>query len=442
LYFICALLIAVISCINDGDCPSSHQMDLNSTMNRVMTIKEQQWSECADDGRCPVQGLSTVSNIKCVDGRAGEYDCENVDLMSFVPLSDLGCGGDGNDIWGWTDVDGKEYAIFCCYDGTSFIDVTDPYNPKVLGFMRTTQPKLGSLWRDAKVYKDHAFVVSEEKGHGMQVFDLTRLRDAKAEDGITIFEPDYHYDCLGSVHNIAINEESGFAYAVGSTTCNSGLHMIDIREPKLPKFAGCFGADGYVHDTQCVNYTGPDTRYTDQEICFCYNEDTLTIVDVTEKTSPIMLSRTGYKGFQYTHQGWLLESSEYLLANDELDEIFNTAGPDGGKGKKTRTMKWNVKDLRNPILEGSFISPATSIDHNLYVLGNTAYLANYCSGLRVLDLEDWSNVKQAGFFDVSPDCDTTEFFGSWSSYPYFKSKSIVVSSIERGLFVLDYKGNH
>jgi len=67
-------------------------------------------------------------------------------------------------------------------------------------------------------------------------------------------------------------------------------------------------------------------------------------------------------------------------------------------------------------------------------------LANYCSGLRILDLEDWSNVTQAGFFDVSPDCTTTEFFGSWSSYPYFKSKSIVVSTIERGLFVLKFRG--
>jgi len=371
---------------------------------------------------------------------AGEYPCDNVDMLSFIPLADLGCGGDGNDIWGWTDVDGKEYAIFCCYDGTSFIDVSDPVNPVVVGFLPTTNPKAGSLWRDAKVYKDHAFIVSEEYGHGMQVFDLTLLRGVNREEGMKIFTPDTTYDCVGSVHNIAINEESGFAYAVGSRTCNSGLHMIDISDPKNPKFAGCYGEDGYVHDTQCVFYHGPDSRYHDQEICFCFNEDTLTIVDVTDKDDPLMLSRTGYKGYQYTHQGWLLEGSEYLLANDELDELYNTAGPNGGKGKNTRTMKWNVKDLRTPILEGSFISPAESIDHNLYILDNYAYLANYCSGLRILDLEDWSNVTQAGFFDVSPDCTTTEFFGSWSSYPYFKSKSIVVSTIERGLFVLKFRG--
>ena len=87
------------------------------------------------------------------NGRAGEYECENVDLLSFVPLADLGCNGDANDIWGWTDTEtGKEYAIIGCYDGTSFVDVTEPTDPKVLGFLRTHSS--GSSWRDIKVRND------------------------------------------------------------------------------------------------------------------------------------------------------------------------------------------------------------------------------------------------------------------------------------------------
>ena len=76
----------------------------------------------------------------------------------------------------------------------------------------------------------------------MQVFDLTRLRDYSGT--MLTFEEDAHYDRISSVHNIVINEESGFAYAVGSgdggDTCGGGLHMIDIRDPKSPSFAGCF----------------------------------------------------------------------------------------------------------------------------------------------------------------------------------------------------------
>ena len=37
-------------------------------------------------------------------------------------------------------------------------------------------------------------------------------------------------------------------------------------------------------------------------ICFNYNEDTLTIVDMTDKTWPTVISKTGYTGAMYTHQ--------------------------------------------------------------------------------------------------------------------------------------------
>ena len=99
-----------------------------------------------------------------------------------------------------------------------------------------------------------------------------------------------------------MNEETGFVYSVGSHTCTSGLHVVDVRDPLNPQFAGCFGQDGYVHDAQCVIYKGPDADYQGQEICFCYNENTLTIVDVEDKNDMKMLSRVPYDNVYYTHQ--------------------------------------------------------------------------------------------------------------------------------------------
>ena len=47
---------------------------------------------------------------------------------------------------------------------------------------------------------------------------------------------DFVYTNIASAHNVVINEESGFAYSVGSSgggeTCGGGLHMIDIRDPR------------------------------------------------------------------------------------------------------------------------------------------------------------------------------------------------------------------
>jgi len=154
------------------------------------------------------------------------------------------------------------------------------------------------------VFSNHAYIVSEASNHGMQVFDLTRLRSLVREPGSPVpeLEADVRYDEMTSTHNIVGNEDSGFMYAVGTRTCTSGLHMIDVNDPKNPKFAGCFGGDGYVHDAQCVNYKGPDADYNGREICFCYNENTLTIVDVENKEDPKMLSRVPYDNSYYTHQ--------------------------------------------------------------------------------------------------------------------------------------------
>lgn len=72
-------------------------------------------------------------------------------MLAFVSLYDLGCNGDANDIWGWTDPEtDKEYAIIGCYDGTSFVDVTDATKPVVVGFLPTHTT--GSSWRDIKVH--------------------------------------------------------------------------------------------------------------------------------------------------------------------------------------------------------------------------------------------------------------------------------------------------
>ena len=386
--------------------------------------RAQQRQALLADQQAP-QNLPALSNVPCVDNMAGIYPCNEVDLLAFMPLATIG-GGSGNDIWGWTDpLDGSEYAIMGRTNGTSFVDITDPYNPVYLGNLPPHTSN--STWRDIKVHKNHAFIVSEASGHGMQVFDLTQLRDV-TNPPVT-FSNTTHYNNFGSAHNIVINEESNMAYAVGAN-CGGGLHMIDIKTPATPTYLGCFSSDGYTHDAQCVIYNGPDQEHQGQEICFNANEDTLTIVDVTVKNAPVQLSRTGYAGRRYTHQGWLTEDHAYFLLNDELDEMQN--------GHNSRTYIWDVQDLDLPVLRGSHLSSAAAIDHNLYVSGNYVYQANYRAGLRILELTDLAgaSLTEVGYFDIYPSNNNASFNGAWSNYPYFESGTIIVSGIEQGLFVL------
>jgi choice-of-anchor B domain-containing protein len=358
---------------------------------------------------------------------ADKYPCENVDLLSTMPLDSIG-GGQGNDIWGWTDrKTGHEYALVGRTNGTAFVDVTNPLEPVYLGNLPSHRGT--STWRDIKVYKNHAFVVADLiEQHGMQVFNLRRLR------GVTTpqtFTEDAWYGEFGPAHNIAINTATGFAYAVGSNTCNGGPHMVDISTPTEPTNAGCVSEDGYTHDTQCVVYRGPDADYQGRELCFNSNEDTLTIVDVTDKANPIQIVRKPYDGAAYSHQGWLAKGQRYFLLDDELDEM-------SGDDKRTRTYIFDVADLDNPEPIGTYVAEVTSIDHNQYVKDGYTYQANYQSGLRILKLGRIGSgqLSEAGYFDIYPEANTANFNGSWSVYPYFESGTVVISGIEQGLIVV------
>ncbi len=284
---------------------------------------------------------SSGSDTGGTDSGGGGEKKYKLELMSKMNLSQKGIsvpvirGICANDIWGWTDPENKkEYAILGLTNKTSFIDVTDPSNPIHLADLRSKNGS-SSEWRDIKVYKNHALIVSEASNHGLQIFDLTKLRNLDGSS-VQVFEiEDVYYNRFGNAHNIVVNEESGFAYAVGATqtsgnfrACDFSLHAINIQDPDSPSFAGCISAnlatggapgalivnsaskssiinenptfkecierktenengevkamhDGtdacgkfYTHDAQCVIYDGPDTDHKGKEICIVSNGPT------------------------------------------------------------------------------------------------------------------------------------------------------------------------
>jgi choice-of-anchor B domain-containing protein len=328
-------------------------------------------------------------------------------------------------------------------DGTAFVEVTDPANPRYLGELPLHQGAHPNLWRDIKVYKDHAFIVADGAGaHGMQVFDLTQLRNVRMAP--VTFQETAHYDRIASAHNIAINEETGFAYPIGNSgggeTCGGALHMIDIRDPRRPTFAGCYAdprtgnaGTGYTHDAQCVSYRGPDARYQGKEICFNASETAVGIADVSDKAHPRSLSVAAYPNVGYTHQGWLSDDHRYFFVDDELDEL-------AGSVPRTRTLVWDVTDLEDPVLHTEYLGTTSASDHNLYVRGRYMYQSNYVSGLRVVDIADPKHPVEVGFFDTVPYGENVPgFAGSWSNFPFFKSGTIIVTSMREGLFVLRHR---
>lgn len=378
---------------------------------------------------------------RCVNGKIGPFDCEEVELLAYLPGSILTARGAArgvrlNDNWGWTDpATGGEYALVGRNDGMSFVDVTDPANPVLVGDLpKTPGTPPSQLWRDVKTHDDHAFIVADGAGdHGMQVFDLGRLRTVAPAEMPVVFEPDVHYTGVASSHNIVVNEETGFAYAVGSgsggESCGGGLHMIDVRDPRNPEFVGCFQDEGGTHDSQCVVYAGPDSRYAGRELCLNSNGSHFQIVDVTDKSDPLAIARATSPNAAYIHQGWLTPDHRYFYQDDESDVI-------AGAVETTRTLIWDLSDLEDPILAREFMGSLPASAHNLYVKDGFVYQANYRYGLHVLDISDPLNPREAGTFDTAPHSDGPGFGGAWSVYPFFESGTLIVTSMQEGLFVL------
>ncbi|MEO8275205.1 MAG: choice-of-anchor B family protein [Thermoanaerobaculia bacterium] len=399
----------------------------------------------------------------CVGGMSnGVYPCSNVDLVEFMPASTFGVTVPGpqgvllNSLWGWTDpVTAHEWVLLGLNNGTAFIDITDPEEPFYAGKL-PTHSGTSNVWRDVRVYQSYAYIVSEQTGHGMQIFNLAQLRSIPTTAPPATFTETGWYNKVSNTHTISINEDTGYAYLVGTTggstpvvTCGGNMQIVNLATPATPQFVACYNDDatspGYVHENQCFVYHGPDLdcdpvtagnqACAGREICLASrgSAHNLDIIDVTDHALPVRLASLHYNTSGYSHQAWFTEDQRYILLDDELDEE--------NVGNPTRTYIFDALNLNAPVLSGGngyFDHTTDAIDHNLYVRGNFVFQSNYESGLRILQLTDLaqSTLTEVGFFDLFPSSDAAEFDGTWNNYPFFASGNIPVSHISQGLYIL------
>lgn len=102
-----------------------------------------------------------------------------------------------------------------------------------------------------------------------------------------------------------------------------------------------------------VIYHGPDTRFTDQEICLVFTGDDIQIVDVSNKCVMLVRAITTYSSRSYVHQGWWSEDHSYFVMGDENDEL--------NYGVKTRSLLWDATDLTRLTLAHDFRATTTAI---------------------------------------------------------------------------------
>jgi choice-of-anchor B domain-containing protein len=383
----------------------------------------------------------------CVQGFARAFPCRNVDLLAQVRLADLSTRpGSMSNLWGFVDLDDqREYAVVGVSNATAVIDVTDPVNPREVGSV----PGNNSLWREVKVYqffdptlnrhRAYAYITTEAAQSGLQIIDLTgvpasvqlasTLRDFQTSHTLHVSNVDY-------ASNAPLSGRDAFLYIAGSNLNSGAFRIYSLGDAVAPQLVTAAPAGtGYMHDSATLFIGDNRTTQCSQghnpcQVLVDFNESTVDLWDVTDKSQPVRLSATGYPEARYTHSGWPTSDQRFIMVHDELDELRI--------GFNTHIYTLDIGDLRTPRLVTAYLGPDSTTDHNGYAKGDRYYVSHYRRGLEIFDLADPEALREVARFDtfLSPAENVAGTDGAWGVYPFLPSGNILISDIDNGLFIL------
>ena len=329
----------------------------------------------------------------------------NIDSLSHIDYQQLH-GANLNDVWGYVDELGNEYAIVGTSKGTSIVNITDGANPQEVFWLAGTE----SIWRDPCVYGDHAYVTTEAED-GLLIIDLSPL--PQSTNLTSTFYTGPSTNPWQSAHT-CFTSANGYAYIFGSNRGNGGVIMLDIQtNPMSPIEVGTYDPY-YVHD----GYERNDTLY----IGHIY-DGFFSIVDVTDKSNPQLLG-TKTTPNSFTHNVWPSANGQVVYTTDEISGAY-IAAYDITDGQ-------NITELdRVQSSANSFVIP-----HNVHVRGEYLITSYYSDGIIVHDATYPYNLIQVGNYDTYIG-QTPGFDGCWGVYPFFPSGKAVAADITKGLFIVD-----
>ena len=294
-----------------------------------------------------------------------------------------------NDIWGYVDPMGNEYALLGVRSGTSIVDLSDPANPVEVAFIPGPQ----SVWRDIKVHGQYAYTVTERtgSGQGLQIIDLSDLPNSATL--VNTVDTWFSHS-----HNFFI--DNGFAYVVG-TDNGGGMHILDLSDPVNPTETAYYTASGYIHDLYVWNDT----------VVVCTG-NTFELVDASNKNNPQLVSASPSSP-GYPHSGWMTEDKRYFFGTEEGNQVDITV--------------WDLQDRTSwDLVVSSWETNSGATVHNLFILGNYAHISYYSDGYVVLNISDPEAPILAGEYSTS---------SLWGCYPYLPSGITICSDMNNGLYV-------
>jgi len=313
----------------------------------------------------------------------------------------------GNDIWGWADSIGNEFALVGLRNGVSCINVTNSSSP----FEEFFLADIYSVWRDIKTYGNYAYVTTESDA-GLLIIDLTDMTGSTFWHVTDFINPitgtTLHWE---AAHDLFI-DENGIAYIFGASNpagfpapANGAIFLDVATNPTNPIHLGQWNGQ-YIHDAMVRG----DTMYAG-----CIYVGKMYVVDVSNKANPIVLGSKSTP-HTFTHNSWVSDDGNFVFTTDEQSDAYLTA--------------FDISDLNN-IQEVDRIQSnpgSNSIPHNTFVDGNFLITSYYRDGIVVHDITHPNYMIQVGNYDSYPGSGNG-FDGCWGTYPYLPSGNIISSDI-------------
>ncbi len=314
-----------------------------------------------------------------------------------------------NDVWGYVDGSGNEYAILGSRSKIHFFEITAS---NTLSLIDEFTPGATSTWRDFKTYGNFAYACTEGN-EGLLVYDLNNLPSS-----VTLAQQITSE--FTRAHNIYIDEAEGKLYVVGSNTQSNGLIIYDVTTSPPTHLASVpLPGGGYVHDI----YVRNDTAYAS------HGWNGFYIWDVSNPSSPNFLaSYTGEPG--YNHSSWVTPDGNTAFYAREVGTGLPMTALDISNYNDIEV----VSNFQFPLLAPN---STDNTPHNPYLVGDYLYTSYYEDGIEVFDVSDPANVTLAGYYDTYPsNTQYNGYNGCWGTYPFLPSGRILGSDGVNGLFLL------
>lgn len=327
-----------------------------------------------------------------------------------------------NEVWGYADSSGNEFAILGSITGTHFINVTDPQNPVQVAFF-PGRDTLG-VNRDFKTYGHYAYGICDQGQGSLQIFDLSGLPAfvTKIYDSTNIVK---------TAHTLFIeNSRIYFCGAVDSAGTPRTLIVTSIENPENPVVLSTLTTPlfDYVH----ASFVQRDTAFLS-----CGNAG-LFVYDYRDSLNPVLIQQiTAYPQKGYNHTNWVSKDGKTMVFTDE------THG--------SAVKNFDISAFDNPVMKSmirsNLLGVADSMGtngstaHNPVLVGTLLFCSYYQDGLQVFDITDPDKPVKKAYFDTEPfNTDYLGYRGAWGVYPFLPSRNILVSDMNHGLFVLNGDG--